>query len=280
MTMKNLSIILISIASLWWSSCRKENNPDPTEPYLNKITEFRYLPDDSLTVQSDLDPDGVIRFERSSKSSLIKGFRENPENLLDTKTWSYFRLYTFNASNKLIKFTQFGYPAGIISTSDSSIYSNNLLVKKELKNHWLYADGSYYFSYPLWLTKRTFTYDSQNRISITADSVFICHDIPKGEVAVVQSAPKFIFTTTTDYTYNSKSELVTTKTASTRDYNLFYSNGWNAYSASQPGKLYIGTTNYTYEYDSNNRMITKLASFTQPSTNQVYNSIFSYSYTN
>jgi len=278
--MKNFSIVLIYITSLWFSSCKKENIPNPTEPYVNKITELRYLPDDSVTINSELDSDGVIILEKSSKSSPIKGFRESPEILMNTKTWSYYRLYTFDGSNKLIKFTQFGYPGGIVSMSDSSIYNNNLLTKKEIKNHWLYADGSYYFRYPLWLTKRTFTYDGQNRISITADSVFICHDIPKGEVAVVQSTPKFIFTTTTNYTYNSRNEVASMKTASTRNYDLIYSNGWNAYSASQPGKLYIGTTSFTYEYDSNNRVIIKKASFTDARTNQIYNSMFSYYYTN
>ncbi|MCF0057492.1 hypothetical protein [Dyadobacter sp. CY356] len=278
--MKNFSIILISITSLWWSSCKKENNPEPTETYLNKITELRYLPDDSITVQSELDSDGVIRLERSSKSSPVMGFRENPENLLNTKTLTYYRLYTFSTSNKLIKFTQFGHPAGAVSMSDSSIFSNTILIKKELKSYRFYADGDYYFRSPLWLTKRSFTYDSQNRISIEADSVFICHDVPKGEFAIVQRTPKFIFTTTTNNIYNSKNELATTKTATTRNNDLFYSNGWNAFLASQPGKLYIGTTNYSYEYDSNNRIITKVASFVQASTNQVYNSIFSYSYAN
>ena len=69
--MKNFSIVLIYITSLWLSSCKKENNPDPTEPYINKITELRYLPEDSSTITSELDSDGVIVLEKSSKSTSI-----------------------------------------------------------------------------------------------------------------------------------------------------------------------------------------------------------------
>lgn len=277
--MKNFFVIIIILFSITIISCKKDNSTAaPTEQFLSGITEKRYLPEDSATIQSQLDQDGVILVAKSSKSLIRKGYKENDETNRLIAKLHYYRLFTYNTSNQLIKITSVDeserqFPA----STDTLIYKNGNVVRRELTNSKLNADGDLTVGYPLWLTKRSYNYDGQNRILTETDSVFICHDIPKGG-PIEKIKPKFIYTTLTKNEYNSKNELINKVVTSTKDNTLTYGNGGWAFAMTNPGKAYTGTTSYNYQYDSENQVISKLAKFTDSKTNQTYNSIFTYSY--
>lgn len=280
--MKPFSILLISAASLLWISCKKESNPDPAEPYLNKITELRYLPDDSVTVAYTFDRDGLLTQEKNSRNFSIKGFRNSEETSRLTAGSIYYRLYTYNLSNQQVKFEEFRATSAPRKhfVSDTSMYENNKLIKKELRSFWfeIPGDGDVLFNYPLWVTKRYFKYDSQNRISTETDSVFICHDIRKVIGIVEKTEPRFVYTTNTKNNYNTKNELIEKITSTTKNSMLFYEDGRSVFGYTNPGRIYPGSVIYSYQYNTLNQLITKTATFTNAHDDKVYKSIFNYSY--
>ena len=279
--MKNFFLISITIISFSFISCKKENENKIAPPLslLSAIKEIRNLPDDSLTVEYKFDTDEITVLEEKYINFSIKGFKETLAAPRVTSSWLTYRLYTFDALDHLVKYTEFSSVSpGKPSRLDSNIYENNRLIKKVSKSFWLNADGIVTFNYPLWLTKRQYDYDSQNRIITETDSVFITHDIAKGTVVVIQAEPRFVYTNTTHNNYNDKSELTERKTVSTKDNLLTYSNGWNAFGATHPGKVYNGTTTFSYTYDKSNRLIIKKCFFKDSRTGKVYESSFTYSY--
>lgn len=245
---------------------------------LSKIKELRYLPDDSSTIQYIMDSDGITVLEEKYSTFSIRGFKENLNNPISPPGWLPYRLYTFDGSGQLVKFAELTSSTGKPRRVENNIYEDNRLVRKESTSFWLDADGTVIFNYPLWLTKRLYDYDNQNRTVMETDSVYITHDIAKGSVVVIQTEPRLAYITITHNSYNDRNELIERKTVSTKNNLLTYSNGWNAFSATNPGKVYNGITTFSYSYDKSNQLVTKKSQFKDFATTKVYESVFAYSY--
>ncbi|WP_159469581.1 hypothetical protein [Dyadobacter sp. 3J3] len=278
--MKNLFSIIISIFSLSIISCNKENDTAAPEQLLNIITEKRYLPEDSLTIQYQVDRDGIIVLEKSSKYGARKGYKDSEQLNKIEASLKYCRIFTYNLSNQLIKIVEIDNESRKLpSSSDTLIYQNGRVVARVLKDYLLKASlGTFVFAYPLWQTNRTFGYDASNRIITETDSVFIGHDIPLKSSTLEKTDLRFIYRVLTKNNYNENGELTEKIITTSRMNAVLYGNGSGAWDITKAGKVISGSTTYNYQYDSKNQLISKLAKFTDSKTNQVYNSIFSYSY--
>lgn len=280
--MRLLSILLLSLSSLFIFSCNKDHGPNPSDvSHLSKIIEQRYLPSDSVTIELNLEEDGIIALEKRSDNFSIKGFRSDPRKSMNTAGWVHYRLYTFNSENQLASFSEFTSPdIAKPSVADTNIYRQGRLVQKQIKTSWMNADGMVTFPYPLWLTNRYYQYDDTNHTLTETDSVYLTHNIPKGEVVVIKTNPSFAYTVTTVKKYNDQNEITELRTTSTKSQTLSYGNGSGIFAVTSPGKIYPGTTTYTYSYNQKHQLESMNAVFTDANTRQQYESIFSYFYTN
>lgn len=275
--MKNFFLIILLFFTI--ISCKKEKVIETPLSLLNGIKELRYLPDDSSTLQYTMEGDGITILEERSHNFIYKGFRESTLFPKITSDWLLYRLFTFNASDQLIRYKEFSsVRPGKPNRLDTCIYVNNRLVKKESKSYWLNADGMLTSDYPLWVTKKYYDYDSRNRIITEIDSVYIAHDITVNTGMLFQADPKLVYINTISNSYNDRNELTEQKTISTKDNSLTYSNGRSAYEVSNPGKVYNGTTTFSYTYNKTNELLAKNSIFKDSSTGKVYESIFTYSY--
>lgn len=274
-----IKFVLLFI-SVSWISCHKKLDPGPEIPYLKTITERQFSPDDSVTIQYSYDRDGLLILEKNSHNFSIIGVRDDKVNIKLTEGWIHYRLFTYNEFNQLIKLSQFGsqYGKRAMSVSDTSVYDGDKLVKKESRNYIFNADGTVLFSYPLWVTRKFLQYDSKNRIVSETDSVFLTHDISKGNTVVQKIAPRFVYTNRTTNVYNEKDELIRKTTTSNEIKNLTYGNGVSAFSCSHPGRLHSGVTAYTYEYNEYAEVSKRTAVFQDAATGRVYKSEFDYNY--
>jgi hypothetical protein len=278
--MKLAAKFVLIFISFLWISCHKKLDPGPEIPYLKTITERQFSPDDSVTIQYNYDRDGLLVLEKNSRNFSIIGVRDDKENTKLTEGWIHYRLFTYNKFNQLIKLSQFGsqYGKRAMSVSDTSVYDGDKLVRKESRNYIFNADGTVLFNYPLWITRKFLQYDSKNRIASETDSVFLTHDIPKGNTVVQKIPPRFVYTNRAVNLYSEKDELIRKTTTSNESKNLTYGNGVSAFSCSHPGRLHSGTTEYTYEYNEYAEVIKKTATFRHTASGRIYKSEFDYSY--
>ena len=281
--MKNLisSLLLVLIFS-FFLNCKKEKEPVMlVKQQLESIREYRFTPDDSMTIRYNFDQDSMLVLEENSKGFSIKGLRDQKDISQITNGWVKYRLYSYNSKNQLTNFTEYFLSTGggkAVSKKDSSIYLRDKLVRQELRNYRIDYYGGYGFNYPLWLTKRYFKYNDKNQLTSQTDSIFITHDIAPKEIVIIKSQPKFAYTNEISYEYNSKGDIERKVAISNEDTGLLYSNGASAYNVSHPGILRAGTTYYSYTYDAKGYLTNKTALFKDPGNGRNYESFFLYCY--
>lgn len=272
---------LFILFSLFLGCKKDEEQPIEAKLYLDSVLEQRYTPDDSLTIQYSFDQDSMLVLEENSKGFSSKGIKDQKDIASITEGWVKYRLYTYNKNNQLVNFIEYfsGVSGGkSISTKDSTIYSGSKIIRQEHKNFRIEYYGSYGFSYPLWLIKRSFGYNNRNQITAQTDSIFITHDIAAGDIVIKKSEPKFVYTNQTSFEYNNTGEMIRKAAISNENTDLLYSNGSSAYDVSHPGKLRSGTTDYTYTYNSDKLVESKKAAFKDLKNGQIYTSLFFYKY--
>lgn len=277
-TISNVVLVLIF---LFFLNCKKGNDMVlQSKAQLESIKEVRYTPDDSMTINYNFDQDSMLVLEQNSKGASIKGLRDQKNISQITDGWVKYRLYTYNPKSQLVNFTEYFLSVGgkAVSKKDSSIYSGDKLTRQELRNFRVDYYGGYGFSYPLWLTKKSFKYNGKNQLTSQTDSIYITHDIAPKEIVIIKSQPKFVYTNQINYEYNSKGEIDRKVAVSNEDTGLLYSNGASAYNVSHPGILRSGITDYSYKYDVNGLLISKTALFTDAKNSRNYTSLFFYSY--
>ncbi|MBE9465309.1 hypothetical protein ACFP1I_14030 [Dyadobacter subterraneus] len=278
--MKKLFLIITAVFGIAIISCKNDdNNSDPKTSVIS-ITESVYLPYDSVTTQYQLDRNGMIILEKSSKYGTKKGYRDNEALNSMESSLKYCKIFTYGSSDQLLKITDIDDGGRKLpSSTDSLIYQNNRVVRREQKNYLISASlGTFIFPYPLWVSKLYFDYDASGKIQTETDSVFISHDIAKNSSVLEKTGLKFAYKVLIKNEYNERGELMKKTTESFKTTNLLYSNGSTANDMTLVGKLISGSTIYNYQYNAKSQLVTQLLKFTDSSTNKVYNSIFSYAY--
>ena len=282
------SILLVLIID--FMSCKNNVKPDEPTSFLQTITESRYTPDDSLTVTYRFDQNN--RLEREERRlpfapGLIIDLYESED--LSQVYANQCRVHSYNAQKQEIAMKRYFSQSGKWSVydADSLIYKGSQLVQQEHRDYFFSVDGGQYaFGFPLWLTKRTFAYDSQNRIASETDSVFINHDIPAGSTVLTKAPATYLHTNQLTYTHNEKGNVVQTVAMSgDAKKPMAYSNGWpvlgtegKGYSSSVRMRFRPGTTTYAYAYDTNSRIVRKTVTYTDEKSAQNYVSNFVYTY--
>jgi hypothetical protein len=172
------------------------------------------------------------------------------------------------------------------------VYQHNELVRQD---HWDYAFAAdsqpHSFAYPLWLTRRHFTYDKQHHLIGQVDSVFITHDIPPS-ITIQQTPARFLFVNFTTFQYDSEGKL--RKEISRSDRHLAqhvkFSNGmsiftgygpaWSTTAQSWPGRFLSGVTTYSTSYHTDGTIAQTEITFEDAVTNRSYVSTRLYRYSN
>ncbi|MBD2757550.1 hypothetical protein [Spirosoma validum] len=279
---------LISLTVLWLG-CKEPMTPAEPTFFLKTMTESRYTPDDSLTITYHYDQ--TNRLEREERKQPFAPGRI--VDLYESKDLSQVyadqcRIHSYNMQNQEISVKRYFFTANVWLTydADSLIYAANQLAMQVHKDYFFQVDGGQYaFSSPLWLTKRTFTYDSQNRVASETDSVFITHDIPVGSTMLTKAPATYLHTNKTTYTYDDKGMMVKLVAISDdKNKPRRYSNGWyvistsGGYSSSVRMPFTPGTTTYMYEHNSDGQLSRKTATYTDGKSAQNYVSRFTYEY--
>ena len=278
-----------------------EPQPEPSQ-YLKQVIEARYTPKDSLTTIYMYNPKGQLLEEkylgladiRRTYSLYCLYNQTNRAGLVDNL--SLYRFYSTNTSQQLVSSQKY-FPISTtywgVAESDTLIYRRNQLVQQEHWDFYFLVDWSpSAFPFPLWITKRSYGYDSRNRVISETDSVYMTHDYPAGSVAISQTAAKYIFTNRTRYEYSPQNDQEISRRVSisgaAENPFLRYSNGRSiytafgpansTYNASWPGRFLAGTTTYQYEYQRDGKLSKKTVHFENDQTKQVYTSASTYVY--
>ncbi|GAB4022284.1 hypothetical protein [Spirosoma koreense] len=291
--MKILWFCLVGLSLVVGSSCKKPVEPAASGPFLKTVVETRNLPDDSLTITYQYDPMGrqlSESYQGNYKPSNIHDIYSPSAMPAPSNTTDQYRLHILDAQNREVAvkryFAQYGSHWSVFD-SDTMAYEANRLVRQEHKDFFFIVDGmGLAFNYPLWVTRRRFTYDPRQHIRSAIDSVFITHDMPAGTVVLANAPATFLYTNQTTYDYDDQGKVVT-KTAVSNDPKkpMVYSNGWalldtegRGYAASVRMRFTPGITTYAYEYDAAGQLTRKTATYTANRTAQPYVSTFIYEY--
>lgn len=297
----------IVLALMWQSliGCRKPEveillPTEPAGPYLSRITEHRYTPVDSITINQLYEQSGKLSEEKFSQQPLRRAYTlyhlYQPANTtVLTNTNDYYRFYQVNTREQVIA-SQLYYSTGLpywsIYERDTLVYQHDDLVRQD---HWDYAftaDGQpHSFAYPLWLTRRHFTYDKQHRLVEQVDSVYITHDISTS--IIIQRTPaRYLFVNSTSFQYDqhgklsketSRSDRHLTETMSfSNGTDIFggYDPGWSTSAKSWPGRFLSGVTTYSTSYHTDGTIAQTKITFEDPVTNRSYVSTRLYRYSN
>lgn len=297
----------IVFALIWQSliGCRKPEVaiPLPTEPagpYLSRITEHRYTPIDSITIDQLYDQSGKLSEEKFSQQSsrraytLYHLYQSANTTVLANKN-DYYRFYQVNTEKQLIA-SQLYYSTGLpywsVYEKDTLIYQHNDLVRQD---HWDYAftadNQPHSFAYPLWLTRRYFSYDEQHHLVGQVDSVYITHDISTS-ITIQRTPARYLFVNFTSFQYDQHGKL--SKETSRSDRHLAqnmrfssgtdifseYGLGWSTTAQSWPGRFLSGVTMYSTSYHTDGRIAQTKITFEDAATNRSYVSTRLYRYSN
>ncbi|WP_381517371.1 hypothetical protein [Spirosoma soli] len=293
-------MLFLLAATLWGCDTVQPLQPQPPKgPYLSRVVEKRFTPLDSVSITSLYNPQEQLLEEQYTSQYLRRAYSllclYTPTNLANGQDINNeFRIYRLDDRQRVVGIKQY-FSKTVnyweVRESDSLIYQGEVLIGQLHQDFFFYADRIGYGNrYPLWVTKRRFTYDSQKRVIEEQDSVYLTHDFPVGSKVIHPAPAKYQFTNRTTYEYNDKNEVIRKTTVSGADENptLTFSNGWSlyyqispaysTYSRSWTGRLLSGTTTYSYEHNADGRVISKQARFEDRKTKKVFISSFSYEY--
>lgn len=289
--MKLLSFRLaLLILPVVWLGCKEPMPPPQSMSFLKTVTEARYTLNDSLTITYQYDQAGWLQREEQRGS----GWSLRIVDLYDSKELAQvyadqYRIHRYNTQKQEIAVKRYFRTSNtwLVYDTDSLVYAGNQLVRQLHCDHFFIVDGGQFsFTFPLWLTIQTRTYDGQGRVTSETDSVFITHDIPAGSSVLTKAPTRYLHTNKTTYSYNEKGMIAQTVAVSGEEVKpMFYSNGWpvlstngRGYAASIRQRFMPGTTTYVYEYSPIGQLSAKTAAYVDGKNPQNYISRFTYTY--
>lgn len=294
------------VFGLIWQSLISCRNPEvaiplPTEPagpYLSRITAHRYTPIDSITIDQLYDQSGKLLEEKFSQQSLRRVYTlyhlYQPANTtVLANTNHYYRFHQVNTQKQLVA-SQLYYSTGLpywsIYEKDTLIYQRDDLVRQD---HWDYAftadSQPHSFDYPLWLTRRHFTYDERHSLIGQVDSVYLTHDISTS-LTIRRMPARYLFANSTSFQYDQHGKLSKETSRSDRHsaQTMRFSNGtdifgkygqsWSTTAQSWPGRFLSGVTTYSTSYHTDGTIAQTTITFEDAATSRSYVSTRLYRY--